>query len=118
MIEPKTAPAPGVAQNRIVDMALHLSTSSASLRALATSLLLAASIASPLAARGADGEYTGKFEPKLVADPDARDQVVFSQARGALKLKLAKPVDDGSAVSVGWLFDPRTEKSAIQALLV
>jgi peroxiredoxin len=87
-------------------------------RCVVASLFLAAVLGPGHIAMAGDGEFTGKFEPQLVDDPSGRDQVVFSPARDAAQPKPAKPIESGSEVTVGWLFDPRSEKSAIKSLLV
>ena len=87
-------------------------------RCAVASLFLAAALGTGHVAKAGDGEFTGKFEPQLVDDPSGRDQVVFSPARDAAQPKTAKPIESGSEVTVGWLFDPRSEKSAIKSLLV
>ena len=84
-------------------------------------VLLAAMLvcAFPLSAVWAgDAEFTGKFEPALAADREDLDRVVFKPVRDRAKLKLEQPVDSDVSLTVGWLFDARTEKSSIQTLLV
>ncbi len=87
-------------------------------RTCLASLLVAPAFAPGAPVRAADDEYVGKFEPNLVAYSSGRDQVVFTPMREASKAKTAKPIEDGSVVTVAWIFDPRSEKSAIQTLLV
>ena len=40
-----------------------------------------------------DKEFTGKFEPKLVANEDDLDQVIFRPLRDLSKYKTAKPIE-------------------------
>lgn len=87
-------------------------------RAVTPALLLAILLASCAQARAADGEFMGTFEPQLAPNRDELERVVFKPARDLSKLKLAEPVGEGAAVAAGWLYDARSDKSAIQSLLV
>jgi thiol-disulfide isomerase/thioredoxin len=69
------------------------------------------------AAKAAD-EYTGKFEPKLVADPENREQVIFKPLRDLSKYKFAKAPESDSTITAGRLYHAPSDKSAILALLV
>src|SRR4051812_20979426 len=83
------------------------------LSAVAASLLLVGP------AWAGETEYTGKFEPTLVADRDGRpEDAVFKPAGDRSKIKLSEPVGAGARVTSGMLYDPRTEKADLLALLV
>src|SRR5438552_10281853 len=93
---------------------IHASARTRCLRVV--SLLLATLCVGGVSAKAADAEFTGRFEPQLVSNPEGHDDVVFTPAHDLSKFKLTKPIENASTVTVGWLFDPRSEKSAIQAL--
>jgi peroxiredoxin len=65
-----------------------------------------------------DNEFVGAFDPHLVAELDDLEQVIFKPAVDLSKLKLSGPVEKGAEVTLGWLFDVRRDKPAIQTLLV
>jgi hypothetical protein len=97
----------------------HLRKDAARLAALG--LLLAAlafGAARPAPAAAGDVEYTGKFEPELMADTEDFDQVVFKPLRDLSKVKFATPPEEGAGVTAGRLFHPPADKSSVLALLV
>ena len=79
---------------------------------------LAASLFLAVPSLAADTEYTGTFEPRLVADRDGRpEDAVFRPAGDRSKIKLSEPVEAGAHVTSGMLYDPRTEKAGLLAFL-
>lgn len=72
----------------------------------------------PSFALAGDGEFIGTFEKGLAPDRDDLERVVFKPVRDRSKLKFETPIDEESALTVGWLFDSRSEKSSIQTMLV
>lgn len=83
------------------------------LLALVVSLALAAS------ATAGGAEYSGTFEPRLVADLDGRQEdSAFTPVADRSRIKLSTPVDAGAHVTMGALYDPRTEKAELLAFLV
>jgi peroxiredoxin len=69
-------------------------------------------------AAAADNDFTGKFEPQLVANTEDFEQVVFKPFRDLSKFKFAKPIEGGATVTAGRLYQAATDKSAILALLI
>lgn len=93
----------------------------AALAAVTAFALLCASPRAPrslAAAFGDDAEYTGKFEPQLVANTEDLDEVTFHPVRDVSKLKFEKPPEAGSTVTAARLNHPPTDKSTILAALV
>ncbi len=66
----------------------------------------------------ADSDFTGKFEPRLVANTEDFEQVVFKPFRELSKFKFAKPIEEGATVTAARLYQATTDKSAILALLI
>ena len=66
----------------------------------------------------ADGEYTGKIEPQLVANADKTEQVIFKPITDLSKIKFATPVEGEAKITAGRLYHALTDKSAILTLLV
>src|ERR1700741_4039071 len=81
-------------------------------------LLVTSCLAIVQPARAGEAEFVGKFEPQLAANQEDLERVVFKPARDLARLKLPTPIDSSSDVTVGWLYDARSDKSAIQTLLV
>ena len=81
-------------------------------------LLLLLCAAAPAAAARDDVEYTGKFEPELIANREDLDQVTFRPVRDLSKVKFEKPLEEGAEVTAGRLYHPPSDKSAILTLLV
>ncbi len=82
-------------------------------------LALVALVAIGLPAHAADSEFTGTFEPRLVADRDGRmEESAFTPAPDRSRLKLSEPIDAAAHVTSGMLYDPRTEKASLLAVLV
>lgn len=81
--------------------------------ALASLAALGASSVSAVA-----DEFTGKFEPKLAANTDDLDHVVFKPFRDLSKVQFAKRPESDAVVTAGRLYHPPTDKAAILALLV
>ena len=90
-----------------------------SLRQWCVLLLLLSCVVAPAAsARGDDAEYTGKFDPELVANREDLDQVTFRPVRDLSKVKFEKPLEEGAEVTAGRLYHPPSDKSSILTLLV
>jgi peroxiredoxin len=86
---------------------------------LLTVLLLI--FASPLLltrAHAGDAEYLGSLDGQLVPNTDGLDQIFFRPLRDLSKVKFATPLESGSEITAGRLYDPIRDKSAILALLV
>lgn len=80
--------------------------------------MLVASLFLAVPALAADTEYTGTFEPRLVADRDGRpENSAFTPAGDRSKIKLSEPIEAGAHVTSGMLYDPRTEKAGLLAFL-
>lgn len=65
-----------------------------------------------------DGEFTGKLEPQLVANPDRPEQIIFKPMRDLSKIKIARPPESDATITAGRLYHAQSDKSAILALLV
>lgn len=65
-----------------------------------------------------DGDYLGTFEAKLAAGRDNDERVVFKPVRDRSALKVEQPIEEGATITAATLFDLRTEKPGIAALLV
>ncbi|MGH9930991.1 MAG: hypothetical protein ACREA9_17425, partial [Pyrinomonadaceae bacterium] len=68
--------------------------------------------------RGGDAEYVGTLDGELVPNTDGLDQIIFRPLRDLAKVKFATPLQPGSIITAGRLYDPIRDKSAILALLV
>ncbi|HEY7543714.1 MAG TPA: hypothetical protein VID27_02470, partial [Blastocatellia bacterium] len=66
----------------------------------------------------ADGEFTGKLEPQLVANSEDPEQVIFKPMRDLSKIKINKPPESDATITAGRLYHAQSDKSAILALLV
>ncbi len=62
-------------------------------------------------------DYTGQFEPALVANVEDHERVVFKGDTGARLAKLG-PFEEDTHFSVARLFDPRTGEYSMSAFLV
>ncbi|HYE15980.1 MAG TPA: TlpA disulfide reductase family protein [Pyrinomonadaceae bacterium] len=82
--------------------------------ALAACLLLLTS----LTAFAADTEYTGKFEPDLVAETEDLEAVTFKPIGDLSKLKFAEAPEPGDHVTGARLYHPPQDKSSLVAILV
>ena len=86
---------------------------------LPLSCALVPNLAPPAAASPReDVEYTGKFEPELVANRQDLDQVTFRPLRDLSKVKFEKPPEEGAELTAGRLYHPPQDKSSILAVLV
>jgi hypothetical protein len=72
----------------------------------------------PRGSAASDKEYVGTFQPELVAHAEDMDQVTFRPVRDLSRIKLAKPIEEGSKVTAGRLYHPPSDKSSILTLLV
>lgn len=68
--------------------------------------------------RAEDVEYTGKFEPELVANREDLDQITFRPVRDLSKIKFERPPEDGAELTAGRIHHPPQDKSSILAVLV
>ncbi len=66
----------------------------------------------------ADGEFTGKLEPQLIANPDRPEQIIFKPMGDLSKIKINKPPESDATITAGRLYHAQSDKSAILALLV
>ena len=86
---------------------------------LASAFLLAPGCVTTLASPAAgDTEYTGSLDGELVPHTEDVDQVIFHPLRDLSKVKLATPLEAGTSVTAGRLYDPLKDKSSLLALLV
>jgi peroxiredoxin len=69
-------------------------------------------------ANAGDAEYVGSLDGQLVPNTDGLDQIIFRPLRDLSKVKFATPIESGSEITAGRLYDPVRDKSAILALLV
>ncbi len=72
----------------------------------------------PTPSRAGDTEYVGSLDGQLVPNTDGLDQIIFRPLRDLSKVKFATPLENGSNITAGRLYDPIRDKSAILALLV
>ncbi len=63
-------------------------------------------------------EFTGKFEPKLAANQDDADDVIFKPFRDLSKIQFAKRPEDDATITAGRLYHAPTDKAAVLALLI
>jgi len=64
-----------------------------------------------------DTEYTGTFNPDLVADKEDLDQVTFRPVNFS-RVKLEVPLENGQSATAGRLYHAPSDKSSILAVLV
>jgi peroxiredoxin len=64
-----------------------------------------------------DTEYTGTFNPDLVADKEDLDQVIFRPVNLS-RVKLEVPLENGQSATAGRLYHAPSDKSSILAVLV
>jgi len=69
-------------------------------------------------AKAADNEFTGKFEPQLVADSEDPEHLIFKPGVALSQFKFSKPVPSGATVTGARLYNALTDQSTIPALLV
>jgi peroxiredoxin len=80
--------------------------------------LFVAMVFAALSVGAADGEFTGKLDPQLVANPDGVEQIIFKPLRDLSKVKIARPPESDATVTAGRLYHAQSDKSAILTLLV
>jgi thiol-disulfide isomerase/thioredoxin len=85
---------------------------------LASAFLLALCCSGTLAAPMPGDEYTGSLDGDLVPHTEDVDQVIFHPLRDLSKVKFATPLEAGTKVTAGRLYDPLKDKSSLLALLV
>ena len=88
------------------------------LRRLSGLVTIATALVVSSTAKPADQDYTGKFDPQLVANQDDREQIVFRPFRDFSKIKIVNPPGSDATVTAGRLYHALSDRSAIQALLV
>src|SRR5882762_10128077 len=81
-------------------------------------LLTLCSVTTLAAPPPGDTEYTGRLDGELVPHTEDVDQVIFHPLRDLAKIKLATPLEAGTSVTAGRLYDPLKDKSSLLALLV
>ena len=86
--------------------------------AFAVALLSLGATLTPTPSHAGDPEYVGSLDGQLVPNTDGLDQIVFRPLRDPSKVKFATPLEPGSNITAGRLYDPPRDKSAILALLV
>jgi len=72
----------------------------------------------PTPSRAGDAEYVGSLDGQLVPNTEGLDQIIFRPFRDLSKVKFATPLESGSNITAGRLYDPIRDKSAILTLLV
>ncbi|HZI18837.1 MAG TPA: TlpA disulfide reductase family protein [Pyrinomonadaceae bacterium] len=91
-----------------------------SLRACALAALLAPAFApgGAAAAGPQNDEFTGKFEPELIADAEDLDQIILKPVKDLSKVRLARPLEADDTVTGGRLYHPTQDKNSLITLLV